>query len=127
MELYDKTTSCFDPVTDRQLLFIAESERAIDDEASGIKNGTPRLAHHHAIFLDETSIRMIRNVVFDVGNVMVRWSPAEIVHRCFDLAPDTDAKADRRRRPKSAARSPATSRKIDELSGWTKNQNILAK
>lgn len=34
---------------------------------------------------------MIRNVVFDVGNVMVRWSPADIVHRCFDLAPDTDA------------------------------------
>ena len=34
---------------------------------------------------------MIRNVVFDVGNVLVRWSPAEIVHRCFDHAPGTDA------------------------------------
>jgi putative hydrolase of the HAD superfamily len=34
---------------------------------------------------------MIRNVVFDVGNVLVRWAPAEVVHRCFDLAPDTDA------------------------------------
>ena len=33
---------------------------------------------------------MIRNVVFDVGNVMVRWAPAEIIHRCFDLAPETD-------------------------------------
>jgi putative hydrolase of the HAD superfamily len=34
---------------------------------------------------------MIRNVVFDVGNVFVRWSPPEIVRRCFDLAVDTDA------------------------------------
>jgi putative hydrolase of the HAD superfamily len=28
---------------------------------------------------------MIRNVVFDVGNVFVRWSPAEVVERCFKL------------------------------------------
>ena len=34
---------------------------------------------------------MIKNVVFDVGNVMVRWSPSDIVHRCFALAPETDA------------------------------------
>jgi putative hydrolase of the HAD superfamily len=34
---------------------------------------------------------MIRNVVFDVGNVLVRWSPPDVVHRCFDLALDTDA------------------------------------
>lgn len=34
---------------------------------------------------------MIRNVVFDVGNVLVRWAPAEVIQRCFDLAPDTDA------------------------------------
>jgi putative hydrolase of the HAD superfamily len=34
---------------------------------------------------------MIRNVVFDVGNVFVRWSPSEIVRRCFDLATDSDA------------------------------------
>jgi putative hydrolase of the HAD superfamily len=34
---------------------------------------------------------MIRNVVFDVGNVFVRWSPPEIVRRCFDLAADSDA------------------------------------
>jgi putative hydrolase of the HAD superfamily len=32
---------------------------------------------------------MIKNVVFDVGNVFVRWSPPEIVRRCFDLAPDS--------------------------------------
>ena len=34
---------------------------------------------------------MIKNVVFDVGNVFVRWSPPEIVRRCFDLAADSDA------------------------------------
>jgi putative hydrolase of the HAD superfamily len=33
---------------------------------------------------------MIRNIVFDVGNVFVRWSPPEIVRRCFDLAAGTD-------------------------------------
>ena len=33
---------------------------------------------------------MIRNVVFDVGNVFVRWSPPEIVRRCFDFEPGTD-------------------------------------
>ena len=32
---------------------------------------------------------MIKNVVLDVGNVFVRWSPPEIVRRCFDLAPDS--------------------------------------
>src|SRR5262245_10075044 len=34
---------------------------------------------------------MIKNVVFDVGNVFVRWSPPEIVNRCFDLAAGTEA------------------------------------
>jgi putative hydrolase of the HAD superfamily len=34
-------------------------------------------------------MEMIKNVVFDVGNVFVRWSPPEIVRRCFDLAPDS--------------------------------------
>jgi putative hydrolase of the HAD superfamily len=34
---------------------------------------------------------MIRNVVFDVGNVLVRWAPAEVIYRCFDLAPETEA------------------------------------
>ena len=33
---------------------------------------------------------MIKNVVFDVGNVFVRWSPPEIVRRCFDHAIDSD-------------------------------------
>jgi putative hydrolase of the HAD superfamily len=30
---------------------------------------------------------MIRSVVFDVGNVFVRWSPAEIIRRTFDAPP----------------------------------------
>jgi putative hydrolase of the HAD superfamily len=30
---------------------------------------------------------MIRSVVFDVGNVFVRWSPAEIIRRTFELPP----------------------------------------
>jgi putative hydrolase of the HAD superfamily len=34
---------------------------------------------------------MIKNVIFDVGNVFVRWSPPEVVRRCFDLRPGTDA------------------------------------
>lgn len=38
---------------------------------------------------------MIRNVVFDVGNVFVRWSPAEIIRRCYDLAPGTEANLER--------------------------------
>lgn len=38
---------------------------------------------------------MIRNVVFDVGNVFVRWSPQEIVQRCFDLAADSDENLER--------------------------------
>ena len=33
---------------------------------------------------------MIRNVIFDVGNVFVRWSPPEIVERCFGLRKDAD-------------------------------------
>ena len=33
---------------------------------------------------------MIRNVIFDVGNVFVRWSPPEIVERCFGLQKDSD-------------------------------------
>ena len=33
---------------------------------------------------------MIRNVVFDVGNVFVRWSPPEVIQRCFGLAIGTD-------------------------------------
>jgi putative hydrolase of the HAD superfamily len=32
---------------------------------------------------------MIKNVVFDIGNVFVRWSPPEVIRRCFDLAPDS--------------------------------------
>ena len=33
---------------------------------------------------------MIRNVVFDVGNVFVRWSPPEVIQRSFGLAIGTD-------------------------------------
>lgn len=29
--------------------------------------------------------KVVKNVVFDVGNVFVRWSPQEIVERCFNL------------------------------------------
>ena len=32
---------------------------------------------------------MIRNVIFDVGTVFVRWSPPEIVERCFGLRKDS--------------------------------------
>jgi putative hydrolase of the HAD superfamily len=32
---------------------------------------------------------MIKNVVFDIGNVFVRWSPPEVISRCFELAPDS--------------------------------------
>jgi putative hydrolase of the HAD superfamily len=28
---------------------------------------------------------IIKNVVFDVGNVFVRWSPPEIIERCFNI------------------------------------------
>ena len=38
---------------------------------------------------------MIKNVVFDVGNVFVRWSPSDVVKRCFDLATDTEANLQR--------------------------------
>ena len=33
---------------------------------------------------------MIRNVVFDVGNVLVRWSPPEVICRSFGLAVGSD-------------------------------------
>jgi putative hydrolase of the HAD superfamily len=33
---------------------------------------------------------VIKNVIFDVGNVFVRWSPTEIVDRSFDLRKGTD-------------------------------------
>lgn len=32
---------------------------------------------------------MIKNVVFDIGNVFVQWSPPEVIRRCFGHAPDT--------------------------------------
>jgi putative hydrolase of the HAD superfamily len=32
---------------------------------------------------------MIRSIVFDVGNVFVRWSPPEIIRRTFELAPES--------------------------------------
>jgi putative hydrolase of the HAD superfamily len=32
---------------------------------------------------------MIRNVVFDFGNVLVRWSPGEVIERCFGLPAGT--------------------------------------
>lgn len=32
----------------------------------------------------------IKNVVFDVGNVFVRWSPPTVIERCFRLRPDSD-------------------------------------
>jgi putative hydrolase of the HAD superfamily len=28
---------------------------------------------------------MIKNIIFDVGNVFVQWAPQEVVERCFDL------------------------------------------
>ena len=46
---------------------------------------------------------MIRNVVFDVGNVFVRWSPPEVVRRCFDLAPGS---AENLKRAEALFRSP---------------------
>ena len=33
----------------------------------------------------------IRNLIFDVGNVLVRWSPSEIIHLTFADASQTDA------------------------------------
>ena len=33
---------------------------------------------------------VIKNVIFDVGNVFVQWSPREIVERCFDLRKGSD-------------------------------------
>ena len=29
---------------------------------------------------------MIRNVVFDIGNVLVRWDPLGIIETAFDLS-----------------------------------------
>ena len=34
--------------------------------------------------------QVIKNVIFDVGNVFVQWSPKEIVERCFNLQKDSD-------------------------------------
>ncbi len=38
---------------------------------------------------------MIRNVIFDVGNVFVRWSPSEIISRSFNLEPTSEQNRDR--------------------------------
>lgn len=38
---------------------------------------------------------MIRNVVFDFGNVFVRWSPGEVIKRCFGLPAGTPGNRDR--------------------------------
>ena len=46
---------------------------------------------------------MIRNVIFDVGNVFVRWSPSEVTRRCFNLAPESD---ENRQRAEAVFRSP---------------------
>lgn len=46
---------------------------------------------------------MIRNVIFDVGNVFVRWSPPEVVRRCFDLDTGT---AENLRRAEALFRGP---------------------
>jgi putative hydrolase of the HAD superfamily len=33
---------------------------------------------------------MIKNVIFDVGNVFVRWSPPDVVERCFGIPKNSD-------------------------------------
>jgi putative hydrolase of the HAD superfamily len=33
---------------------------------------------------------MIKNIIFDVGNVFVRWSPPDIIERCFGHDRDSD-------------------------------------
>jgi len=33
---------------------------------------------------------MIKNIIFDVGNVFVQWSPQDIVERCFNLQKGSD-------------------------------------
>jgi putative hydrolase of the HAD superfamily len=33
---------------------------------------------------------MIKNIIFDVGNVFVRWSPPDIIERCFGDDRDSD-------------------------------------
>jgi putative hydrolase of the HAD superfamily len=50
---------------------------------------------------------MIRNVIFDVGNVFVRWSPSEVIRRCFNLAPESE---ENRQRAESLFRSPIWTR-----------------
>jgi len=45
---------------------------------------------------------MINNVVFDIGNVFVRWSPDEVIRRCFAAMPDN---ADNRARAAKVFRS----------------------
>ena len=32
----------------------------------------------------------VKNVVFDIGNVMVKWSPAEIIRKTFGEDADVD-------------------------------------
>jgi len=46
---------------------------------------------------------MIRNVIFDIGNVFVRWSPSEVIWRSFALEPGSDANL---RRAEALFRSP---------------------
>ena len=46
---------------------------------------------------------MIRSVIFDVGNVFVRWSPSEVIRRSFDLEPESEENL---RRAEAIFRSP---------------------
>jgi putative hydrolase of the HAD superfamily len=46
---------------------------------------------------------MIRNIIFDVGNVFVRWSPSEGISRSFGLASDSEENL---RRAEAIFRSP---------------------
>jgi putative hydrolase of the HAD superfamily len=46
---------------------------------------------------------MIKNIIFDVGNVFVQWSPQEIVERCFDLPKGSE---DNMRRAEALFRGP---------------------
>jgi putative hydrolase of the HAD superfamily len=50
---------------------------------------------------------MIRNVIFDVGNVFVRWSPSEVTRRCFNLAPESN---ENRQRVEALFHSPVWTR-----------------
>ncbi|MEK9278926.1 MULTISPECIES: HAD family phosphatase [unclassified Bradyrhizobium] len=38
---------------------------------------------------------MIKNIIFDVGNVFVKWSPQDIVERCFNLQKGSDENVQR--------------------------------